>query len=107
MLGVSNYVSLALILLITFTLTYSLANNIAEIAGNVENTIVNEDNNTCLSVEVVNSTKYVVIDLRCAGEIIVVDGNYTVLVNSTDLLIIQTSLNEVVKIVTESDVYVI
>ena len=107
MLGVSNYVSLAVNLLITFMLTYSLANNIAEIAGNVENTIMNEDSSTCLSVEVINSTKYAVIDLGCAGEIIVIDGNYTVFVNSTDLLIIQTSLDEVVKIVTESDVYVI
>jgi len=102
----SNYVSLAITLIITIALTYSFTSTIVNMVTNLRKGIENE-NIRCISVQVLNTTKYIVINKTCSGKLVKVMGNYTILVNTTDLIVLETSVFTELKIICTEEIYVV
>ncbi len=102
----SNYVSLAIVLMITIVLTYSFASTITNMVNNLRNGIENE-NTQCMSVRVINTTKYVIINKTCSGKLVEIIGNYTILANTTDLIVLETGVSTELKIVCTEEIYIV
>jgi len=90
---VSNYISIVILLIITFVLTYRYVNLINQI---YDRSLVKlgENNRSCYSSIVVNNIKYTIIDLECTGEIIRVHGEYTVFINTSRFTILASDPSE-------------
>lgn len=101
--AVSNYVSLAIILMITLALTYNYITMISDATMSIEH-VLNNENNICISVRETINTKYVLINKTCISKIIEIIGSYKVLLNTSTLLLLETNIMEKITIVSEDDI---
>ncbi|OYT39543.1 MAG: hypothetical protein B6U89_03935 [Desulfurococcales archaeon ex4484_58] len=107
MYGVSNYLSLAIVLFLTMLVTHSLLYSISQNLDIIEKRINSENIPGGISVRVFDSTKYITINKSIVDNIIFIKGSYKVLINSTEILILYTNASEELVIVTEGDLYVV
>jgi len=105
--SLSNYVSLAISLLVVLALTQVFAESITGIVENTVKSVEEQGIRVCADSRVAGSVKYVVVDKQCAGKVVAIHGYYSVVANTTSLLILETSSSEQVVVIAESDVYVV
>jgi hypothetical protein len=103
MKGISEYLSLTIALIITLILAARFTTMITGTAENIAKVVKNSSSRQCYMVKIVNTTKYVVINKSCTGRILVVNGEYKLVANTSDILVLETSLYERITIVTEGD----
>jgi len=61
----------------------------------------------CVDYSLTGSVKYVVVDKQCAGRVVAVHGYYSVVANTTRLLILETRSSEHLVVIAEGDIYVV
>ncbi|ABN70107.1 hypothetical protein Smar_1009 [Staphylothermus marinus F1] len=105
---ISNYISIALLLIISLALTFRFLNIILNESTILTNNIGNNFLyvNGAINTLIVNDTKILLINRTVTGKILFIEGNYTTLYNASDLLLIKTSPYEKIIIVTEGDIYI-
>lgn len=101
---ISNYISVALLLIISLVLTYRLLNILSEESIVLMNNSL--FNNNGITVQFFNNTKIILINKTIIGNILAIKGNYTTLYNSNDLLILKTDPFEKIVIITEGDIFI-
>jgi len=103
----SNYISLAISLLVVLALTQVFAENITSVVENTVKSVEEQDILVCVDYRVAGSVKYVVVDKQCAGRVVAAHGYYSIVANTTRLLILETRSSERVVVIAESGVYVV
>ncbi len=104
MKSLSNYLSIAILLFVTILLTQVFISTITGLSNNIVS--VNRDNDIVgISVYYTNNTKYIYLNKTLAKPLYIT-GDYKILLNTTDLLILVSPIDSEIKIVTEDDIYV-
>ncbi len=99
----SNYVSLAVLLVVTIMLTYKFASTITGAADHIEKSI-KEKESVCINVQKHDQTKYILINKSCVSKIVEILGRYEILANTNEFLVLETKITEKIIIISEDDI---
>lgn len=101
---ISNYVSVIIVLLISLAITGTLSNMLLDYQKRMISIEHEEGNGTTVSVYTYNNTKYILINKTCQ-EPIIIGQDYTVVVNTTEILLISAPIQSPLIIVHGGEIH--